>query len=99
MKRNNKGLSLSGMLWHFYIVLKLENLRGSAGMVSKSISVKLGFTQMLRVFRVDTSNAYISISIFARQGPFSQVQSQIVELRGSYQFKDCPGKSMDSWHL
>ena len=37
---------------------------------------KLGFTQMLRIFRVDTSNAFISISI-ARQGPFFQVQSHI----------------------
>ena len=27
---------------------------------------------MLRVLRVDTSNAFISVSIFARQEPFSQ---------------------------
>ena len=32
---------------------------------------------MLRIFRIDTSNARISISIFALQGPFSQVQSLI----------------------
>ena len=40
---------------------------------------KLGFTQMLRVFRVDTSNTYISVSIFERQGPFSQVWSHMVK--------------------
>ena len=34
---------------------------------------------MLRIFRVDTSNAYISVSIFAQQGPFSQVRSQIIK--------------------
>ena len=39
---------------------------------------KIGFTQMLCVFRVDTSNANISLSIFARQGPFSQVPSHIL---------------------
>ena len=33
---------------------------------------------MLRVFRVDTSNAYISISIFVRQRPFFQVRSHSV---------------------
>ena len=38
---------------------------------------KLGLTQMLRIFRVDTSNAYVSVSIFERQGPFSQVWSHI----------------------
>ena len=38
---------------------------------------KLGFTQMLHVVRVDTSNAYTYISIFVRQGPFSQVRSHI----------------------
>ena len=38
---------------------------------------KLGFTQMLRVFRVDTSTTYTSVSIFAQQGPLSQVWSQI----------------------
>ena len=32
---------------------------------------------MPHVFRVDTSNTYISVSIFARQGPFSQVRSHI----------------------
>ena len=32
---------------------------------------------MLCVFRVDTSNAYISVSIFARQGCSSQVRSHI----------------------
>ena len=32
---------------------------------------------MLRVLRVDTSNAYISVSTFARQGPFSQARSYI----------------------
>ena len=26
---------------------------------------------MLRIFRVDTLNAYISVSIFVQQGPFS----------------------------
>ena len=60
-----KSLSLSGTLGHFYvhvIVLKLEIWHGSAGRIGKSIS---GFTQMLRVFRVDILNAYISVSIFA----------------------------------
>ena len=38
---------------------------------------KIGFTQMLRVFRVDTSNAYISVLIFARQGPVCQVRSHM----------------------
>ena len=34
---------------------------------------------MLPVFRVDTSNAYISVSILARQGSFSQrVRSHLV---------------------
>ena len=60
------------MLGHFYVVLKLEIWRGSAGRICKSISAKLGFTQMLRVFTVDTSNA-----IFARQVPFSQLQSHM----------------------
>ena len=43
---------------------------------------KLGFTQMLRIFRVDTSNAYISVSILAQQGPF-QVWSHMI----TYSFK------------
>ena len=38
----------------------------------------LGFTQILRIFRVDTSNACISVLIFAQQGPFSQVLSHII---------------------
>ena len=42
-----------------------------------SFQQKLGFTQMLRIFRVDISNAYISVSIFARRGHFSQVQSHV----------------------
>ena len=40
---------------------------------------KLGFTQMLRVFRVDTSNAYISVSILVQQGPFSQARLHILK--------------------
>ena len=51
-----------------------EIRRGSAGRIGKSI---LEFTQMLRVIRADSSNAYISVSILARQGPFSQVWSQL----------------------
>ena len=41
MKRNNKELSLSGMLGHFYIVLNLEIWRRSAGRTGKSISGKI----------------------------------------------------------
>ena len=33
---------------------------------------------MLRILRVDTSNPYIYISMFARQGPFSQVWSHTI---------------------
>ena len=65
------------MLGHFYVVLKLEIWRESAGRIGKSISAKLGFTQMLRVFTVDTSNVYIPVSIFAQQGPFYQLQSHM----------------------
>ena len=38
--------------------------------LASSLQQKLGFTQMLRVLRVDTSNAYMSVSIFAQQSPF-----------------------------
>ena len=65
------------MLGHLYIVLKLEIRRGSAGRIGKSSSAKVRIYTNACVFRVDTSNAYISISIFARQGPFSQVRSHI----------------------
>ena len=46
---------------HAQALLKLEVWCGSSGRTDKSISTKLGFTQMLCVFSVDTSNAYISI--------------------------------------
>ena len=36
---------------------------------------------MLCIFCIDTSNACVSISIFSRQGPFSQAQSRIIEDR------------------
>ena len=39
---------------------------------------KLGFTQMLRVFRVDSSNAYISISIFARHPKYGHILVYVV---------------------
>ena len=32
---------------------------------------------MLRIFRVDASNAFISIYIFVRQGPFPEVRSHM----------------------
>ena len=35
-------MSLSSMLGHFYVVLKLEIWRGSAGRIGKSISAKIG---------------------------------------------------------
>ena len=62
---------------------------GSAGRIGKSISAKLGFTQMLRAFRFDPSNAYISISNFVQRGPFSQVQSHkcIANAKHSIHFK------------
>ena len=49
---------------------------------------KLGFTQMLPVFRVDTSNDFISVSIFARQGPFSQVRSHIEQMKAMFYLLD-----------
>ena len=61
---NNKELVFEQHAW---ALLKLEIWRGSTGRIGKSI---LGFIQMLRIFSVGTSNAYISDSIIVRQGPF-----------------------------
>ena len=62
---------------------------GSAARIGKSISSKLGFTQMLRVFRFDPSNTYISISNFVQRGPFSRVRSHkcIANAKHSIHFK------------
>ena len=65
MKINNKELILSGTLGYFYVVLKLKfGVEVQEGLASP-LQKKLGLTQMLGVFRVDTSNTYISVSIIA----------------------------------
>ena len=52
------------MLWHLYVVLKLKfGVEVQEGLASP-FQQKLGFTQMLHIFRVDTSNAYTYISFF-----------------------------------
>ena len=54
----------------------LRHFRGNVG-IGKSISANIRIIQMLRIFRVNTSSAYISVSIFAQQGPLS-VQSHMI---------------------
>ena len=54
---------------------------------------KLGFTQMLYVFSVDTSNTDISVSIFARQGPISHLSENIKNMKKSMQL---PFKQLSS---
>ena len=44
---------------------------------------------MLHVFRVDISNAYISVSIFARQESFSQVRSHFMTYLDKLNSQQC----------
>ena len=41
-----------------------------AGRIGKFIQQKIEFTQMLRVFSVDTSNTCVTVSISAQQGQY-----------------------------